>query len=309
MLIVPDDLVRTITDVHGEAGVAWLERLPALAADCSERWGLTIEPPFGPLSYHYVAPALLADATPVVLKLGVPDHEFGAQAESLRLFDGRGIVRLIDADVEAGALLLERLTPGSSLEDVEDDDEATTVGAAVLRELWRDAPPVHSFPTVGDWAGGLERMRHHFGGGTGPLPEPFVARAESLFAELLATTDDAKLLHGDLHHGNVLRAQRRAWLALDPKGVVGEPAYDAAVLLRSVSRRLMAEARPDRVLARRADRLAEELGFDRERLLAWALAQAVLGAWWSVEDHGHGWEWGIAEARLMAEVTRDGSGS
>jgi hypothetical protein len=54
--------------------------------------------------------------------------------------------------------------------------------------------------------------------------------------------------------------------------------------------------------------LAGELAFDRERLVAWATAQAVLGAWWSVEDHGRGWESGITQAELMVEITRGGSG-
>ena len=91
-------------------------------------------------------------------------------------------------------------------------------------------------------------------------------------------------------------------MALDPKGVVGEPAYEVGALLRNPLPQLLTEPRPARVLARRVDQLAEELGFDRERIAGWGLAQAVLSAWWSFEDHGHGWELAIACAEVLATL-------
>jgi streptomycin 6-kinase len=110
------------------------------------------------------------------------------------------------------------------------------------------------------------------------------------------------LLHGDLHHFNILAAERQPWLALDPKGVVGEPAYEVGALLRNPYPEFLTWPNLDRVLARRVNQLAEELGFDRERLVGWGFAQAVLSGWWSYEDHGHGWESGIALAELFARL-------
>jgi len=107
------------------------------------------------------------------------------------------------------------------------------------------------------------------------------------------------LLHGDLHHDNILAAERQPWLAIDPKGLVGEPEYEVGALLRNPMPGLLAIPHPERVLARRLDILAESLGFDRDRLRAWGLAQAVLAAWWSIEDHGQGWETWIACAALL----------
>jgi len=105
------------------------------------------------------------------------------------------------------------------------------------------------------------------------------------------------LLHGDLHHENILAATRQPWLAIDPKGIVGEPAYEVGALLRN---RL--DAAPDLrpLQARRLDQLAEALQLDRQRLLSWSVAQAVLSAWWSYEDHGRGWEPMIAYAEVLA---------
>lgn len=138
------------------------------------------------------------------------------------------------------------------------------------------------------------------GGGTGPFPGVLVKTAETLFAELSGSMAEAVLLHGDLHYANILAAERRPWLALDPKGVVGEPAYEVGALLRNPMPELLTQRQPGRILKRRADQLAEELGFDRARLLGWGLVQAVLAAWWSVEDRGHGWEPWIACAELLA---------
>jgi streptomycin 6-kinase len=102
-------------------------------------------------------------------------------------------------------------------------------------------------------------------------------------------------------------AQRQPWLALDPKGVVGEAAYETGALLRNPAGRVLKSANPRGMMARRIDQLASELGFERERIRAWALAQAVLSAWWSIEDHGYGWEDAITYAEILAQLRRAGA--
>jgi streptomycin 6-kinase len=238
----------------------------------------------------------------VVLKAGVPNPELLTEIAALRHYDGHGIVRLLDADPEQGVMLVERLRPGIPLVTLADDKQATSIAAQVMKQLWRPVPPDHLFPTVHKWAAGMKRLREHFGGGTGPLPVRLVETAESLFAELLASMDTPVLLHGDLHHWNILSAEREPWLALDPKGVVGEPAYEVGALLRNPLPQLLNWPQPGRILARRVDQLSEELGIDRQRLIGWGVAQAVLSAWWSIEDHGHGWEEAMTCAELLADL-------
>ena len=166
---VPEGLIRTTIELRGTTGAGWLNRLPEIVARCEERWSLRVAPPFPELSYNYAAPATRADGTATVLKLSFPDAGFRAEAEALRLFDGRGAVRLLELDLDRGAMLLERLEPGLPLTTVHDDDEATSIAADVLGQLWRPVPPEHAFPTVADWAHGLTRLRWNYGGGTGPL--------------------------------------------------------------------------------------------------------------------------------------------
>ena len=295
------EFARTIVELYGTTGSDWLKRLPILLAECATRWSLAVMPPFERLSYNYVAPAVRADGTDLVLKIGVPNPELFTEIAALRIFGGHGIVQLLDADLERGALLLERLKPGATLLTLADDEQATSIAARVMRELWKPALPEHHFPTVTKWAYGFERLRKQFDGGTGPFPQHLVERAESIYREFTASITELMLLHGDLHHENILSAERQPWLALDPKGVIGEPAYEVGALLRNPIPQLLDAPQPGRILARRVDQLADELGFDRARIIGWGMAQAVLSAWWSFEDHGHGWEPAIACAKLLAE--------
>src|SRR5579884_718199 len=230
-VVIPDDFARRMGGFGDGAGAAWLTRLPAILTRCIERWSLRLDPPF-PLSYNYVAPAWRG-GEPLVLKVGMPDPGLAREIEALLHFDGRGVVRLIAAEPELGAVLLERLMPGSPLSrlGMERDDEATRIAAEVMLRLRRPAPEDHQFLTLRGRASGLRDLRRRFDGGTGPLPARLVTRAEALFADLLASSPAPMLLHGDLHHANILAAGREPWLAIDPKGVVGDPAYEPATLL------------------------------------------------------------------------------
>jgi len=263
---------------------------------------MVIRPSNFTLSYNYVAPATLADGTEIVLKVGVPNRELRTEIAALRLYDGRGCVRLLDADADAGILLLERLHPGEMLTIVPDDDEATRLAALAMQTLWRPLPAEHKFPSVANWAAGLAKLREEFGGGTGPYDKNLVETAESLFTDLLASSETPVLLHGDLHHYNILSAGD-GWRVIDPKGIAGEPAYEVGALLRNPFT-LFDEPDLKRITARRLDILAETLEMDRERLRQWSLAQAVLSAWWSYEDGGDPANWQTMRlAMVLAELT------
>ncbi|HEU4326036.1 MAG TPA: aminoglycoside phosphotransferase family protein [Roseiflexaceae bacterium] len=298
---IPERFAQLMRAIYGEAGEVWLAGLPELLAECARRWELELLPPFE-LSYNYVAPARRADGTPVVLKVGVPNRELLSEIAALRHYDGRGVARLLEADPARGALLLERLLPGEPLVTLADDDRATEIAAGVMRALWRPPPEGGTFPHMADWLAGFGRMRRHFGGGCGPFPAPLVAQAEAVAAELLATADAPVLLHGDLHHFNICAASSGVWLAIDPKGLLGEPAYEVGALLRNPLPQLLRAPEPGRVLERRLDILSGALEIDRARLRDWGMVQALLSAWWSVEDEGAGWEPALAVAELLAAL-------
>ncbi len=217
---------------------------------------------------------------PVVLKVVAEDDDERRAGEILRAFDGRGMVR-VHEHVD-GAVLLERLDPGHSLARLTlrgEDEEASRILARTIQAM-SPCMPAFAVPTVRDWGRAFERYAVS---GDAQIPVELVAAAQSTYRELCETQGTARLLHGDLHHDNVLFDRERGWLAIDPKGVVGELEFELGAALRNP------QARPDlfadrAIVRRRVERLVDELSCDRQRVLSWAFAQAVLSAIWSVED-------------------------
>jgi len=301
---IPANFARAMRELYGEEGRRWIDGLPALLDGLAAHWALTLEPAF-PLTYNYVAPAIRADGTPAVLKVGYPDPELPAEFAAVAHFAGHGGARLLATDQLRGAMLLERLLPGAPLSTMAeaDDAQATRIAARLIVRSWHTPPVGHAFPAIADWGQGFLRLRQEFDGGAGPFPGALVDEAESTFAELESTQGAPVLLHGDFHHGNILDAGAGDWRLIDPKGLVGEPAYEPGTFLQN-PRRLFREPTPGlgALLGRRLDIFAEELVLDRERIRRWALAQSVLSAWWSYEDHRAGWEPALKAAELLGEL-------
>jgi streptomycin 6-kinase len=286
LFIIPENFARFTIKLFGEEGRAWLDHLPTILLACEERWNLTIGAPIENLSFNYVAPAVLADGTTVMVKTGLTD-EFPSQPKALHHFNGHGMVRLLDYHEHDAVMLLERLKPGTSLRTIEDDEVAIAAAADVMRKLWRPLPQQHyPFPTVRDWGNGFARLRKLYAGNTGPFPPALFDKAEKLYAELSTSMAEPVLLHGDLHQDNILSAGREPWLAIDPKGVIGEPAFETGALLRNFWPDILAVPNPRSLMARRIDQLSAVLGFDRRRIYAWAFSQAVLSVIWTIEDTG-----------------------
>jgi streptomycin 6-kinase len=299
---VPPELAQRITDLFGATGESWIAELPAALVRWNARWHMTLHPPFPDLTYHYVAPASGPEGEQWVLKAGVPNPELEREIDALEWYDGHGMVRLVDGDADEGVMLLDRVLPGTPLRTLDDDEAATRIAAQVMQSYWRPPPDQLRFPSVRRWAAGLGELRAFYGGGTGPLPEPLVTQAEWLFTELANSMAPPVLLHGDLHHDNILGAGGGRWLALDPKGFVGEPACEIAAFLRNPPGRLQSVANPKEVLARRVAVFEEMLGVDRNRIVGWGIAVSVLCAWWSLQDHGSGYEGALACAGWLTEL-------
>lgn len=290
--------IQNTLDLFGEEGRGWLERFPEMIAGLERDWSIRVFEPFS-LSYNFVAAAVQADGGEAVFKVWVVHPELLSEIEALRLWNGRGIVRLLKSDPVRGAMLLERLRPGKELADLDDDAQATRIAAEVMGKLWIPTPPNPNgrLCTTAGWAGALAKLRQEFDGGTGPFSSRLVEAAERLFTELLDSSGPPMLLHGDLHHWNILTAEREPWLALDPKGLIGEAEYEVGALLRNQFPH-QSQAETARFTARRLDILQEMLGFERQRMLGWSAAQAVLAAWWTYEGHRHVEE----EILFLAEV-------
>ncbi len=295
-LHLPDSFVLTIRNTFGERGDRFLEELPELIDDAAERWGLAHIRPVRDLSYNFVAFANRG-AENVVLKIGVPHDELLSEIAALKVYAGQGAVRLLESDPPNGMSLLERLQPGRMLAEVLDDEQATEIAAGVMLETRRPVPEAGKFILLRDWFNGFNRLRERYQGGTGPLPPTWVERAERLSEGLLAEDQPEGLLHGDFHHYNILESMR-GWVVIDPKGVIGPWEYEVGPFMLNPWGRVLAGEEPEKRAARRITILAERLGADPERLRDWAIAHAVLSAWWSVESN-EDWRYAIQCAELF----------
>jgi streptomycin 6-kinase len=300
MIPLPAALVQNNAQARGPEGLAWLDRLPRIIATFVERWDLTVEAPFGDLSYNYVAPAIRADGTRAVLKLSPPfDRESISEGEALQAFGGHGMVHLLESDLQASAMLLERLEPGKPLHTLRDDQAEMGIAAGIMQQLWRSVPEEYPFLTLAHWGAAFRRHRAEHGGTTGPLPAAIFERGERLYHELNASATQRILLHGDLHQSNILSAARQPWLAIDPKGIVGDPAFETVPLLRNMLANLYPVSDPAHILSRRIEWLANDLGLERERVRLWGIAGMVLSAVWSAENNGTDWKQAIELAEIL----------
>jgi streptomycin 6-kinase len=298
MTELPKGFTTRIIDLHGRKGREWLDHLPVLIASIEEQWNIRVDEPFPSLTYNYIAPGTRNDGIEAILKLGVSGSHVEREAECLRQYDGQGAPYILEYDSVLGAMLLERVRPGTDIKQL-NESEAIEAAVNVMRQLHRTPAPDTKIPTVTDWWNGFQRFREQFVGTTGPLPARLVDEAESLYAELAGSMDQPVLLHGDLHHENILAGDRLPWIAIDPQGVIGEPSFEVGAFLRNPMPDLLNRSGLDKILERRVAAFSELLGIDRQRIAGWGYSQAVLSGIWSLEDHGSGWEGAFEVAHAL----------
>ncbi|HEX6718119.1 MAG TPA: aminoglycoside phosphotransferase family protein, partial [Pyrinomonadaceae bacterium] len=220
--------------------------------------------------------------TRVVLKITKYTGDESHSGAVLRAYDGEGSVRVYESEI--GVVLLERLEPGDQLVNVVKhggDEEATWILAEVIAKLADHQAPAEC-PTVADWGRGFDR---YLQSGDEQIPRALVDEARGLYQDLTASQRTMMLLHGDLQHYNILFDNKRGWVAIDPKGVVGELEYEIGPLLRNPVELPEVFANPA-TIKRRLEMLTTSLQLDYTRTLKWSYAQAVLSAIWEIED-GH----------------------
>ncbi|SEM61356.1 aminoglycoside phosphotransferase family protein [Streptacidiphilus jiangxiensis] len=284
---IPARLQETVRCWTSESGQAWLDALPGLAEAYLAQWELTLErvcEPGGQISL--VLLVRRADGSPAALKLGYPHPEGEQEHAALAHWDGHGAVRMYACAPQDGAMLLERAQGDVSLRSLP-ESKAMLEALGTLRRLWVAPPEAHPFTSVADYVGGLREVltRRRTMPAAAEL-RPLVDEALDVSAGMLqdsTTRDERLLLHGDYHHGNVLAAERSPWLAIDPKPLVGERAYDLAWLAQDRLDTLAGSPGPEAAARRRLQRLAADAAVDPERLRGWTLFRTVEAGLWSLD--------------------------
>lgn len=251
----------------------WIAELPEAVALLATRWSLALGPPFQPGGeVSWVAPARDRAGRDLVLKVGWAHPDARYEAAGLRAWRHRGAVWLHDEHPvgQSIGLLLERARPGTALSTAHAEPEQDEVVAALLRELWHEPPPDHPFRPLAqlcdEWA---DEFEQDYAAQPTALDPGLARTGMELFRGLARDDQPQLLLATDLHAGNVLAARRRAWLLIDPKPHVGDPAYDVLQHLLNCRDRLTAD--PGGL----AYRMAALLDLDRKRLRLWLFARCV----------------------------------
>jgi streptomycin 6-kinase len=275
----------------GAIGTQWLADLPQRIAELEQEWGFQVGPAFdhgGAVSW--VAPVRCDDGSEAVLKIGLPQDESRFEAHALRFLDGRGAVRLLQVSQDGFSLLLERCRPGTDLWSL-DVEEGNAVAGRMLRRMWREPDPSAPFMLLSDyvapWWDHLPRVTDE-----AEYDAEVVAAVVARGRALVESQPRLVLLHGDLNPGNILAAEREPWLFIDPKPLIGEPAYDLAQLLFNRSRFLIQSDDAVAVLRQQIDRFAADLDLDPARIAGWAFVKAL------------GWQCGPEFVTLFQEVAR-----
>lgn len=200
-----------------------------------------------------------ADGTRV-LKIPFQGEEMTSGRVASLLFAEAGVSpRVFRDDPKTGALLMERVLPGTKMSDV-------TISEPESLAVWVDF--IRRFPKT-------------VVAGLTPLQD-YVSKTDPLAQQLLSTTNETCLLHGDLHHDNILIGPQ-GWLTIDAKGLLGDPAYEAAAFIRNPLNQVGDWPHLDQILRNRILVIAEATGWPRDRVWGWSLVSARDEAW--PDDH------------------------
>ncbi|WP_175472192.1 MULTISPECIES: aminoglycoside phosphotransferase family protein [unclassified Curtobacterium] len=275
---------------------AWRSTVPELLACAAARWGLTLGRVRVGGSASHVVSVRTAAGRDAVLKLSFPHREARDEASALRWWDGSGAVRLLEGDLDDPfVLLLERCDPGVRLADRHDlsPERRLSIAASALTRLWsRTASsdpgtttmPVPSRPferladVTAEWADLVEERVRTL---RPDLDLVAVARGNALLRELPVTAPRTVVVHGDYNPGNLLTATREPWLVIDPKPMVGDPAYDLGPMLMQINDPF-ALLDTEGHLRARISLLADMTGESPVRIAAWCVARLVESSLWYV---------------------------
>lgn len=295
-----ESLRKKLVDIHGAKAEQWFSELPNLLERFQQLWDIRLLNPVPNLSYNLVYFAENnADQSKVIFKAGVPNPDLENEIRALHYFAGHGCSELLKYDMAAGVMLLEQAIPGGMLDTLTLqglDDQAVYICADVIDQLHAPAivtPDLRKLPKLSDRLLEYKQVRDVLAAN----PSRYQAfdlnafnKAEQLFSELSATTTESVVLHGDLHHYNILSARREPWLAIDPKGIIGDPAFELAAFMINPLPQIASMANLKDLLARRIRLFHEVLGYSEQRIRDWCVAHAFLAAGQNLTSHDADWQ-------------------
>ncbi|CAN5431943.1 aminoglycoside phosphotransferase family protein [soil metagenome] len=289
--------VNNIHDVYGDAGKLWLAQLPTHIDTLSKYWNFRFIDQVPRLTYSFVSLVQINDSDEIVILKIAPDAErILAEAHWLQSFK-KGVPNIYAVDKEKNAFLLEYLQPGQSLKSlvkIGQDETATRIICQAILALQSEQQNNFHFKHLSELGKDLVHLKGH-------LDHHSLSKVQSLFTSLTADRSHDLLLHGDLHHDNIL-SHNSTWKVIDPHGYIGDPVAEVGAMLRNPTDSFPTDHPLSSIIETRLRILVEELPFDAQRIKAWAYCMTMLSAAWNIEDFGTDAKFEIEIATAIDQV-------
>lgn len=279
---VPQALVDSIRGYYADEGDDWLTSLPKLLRQAANRWQLDLGMASSDAGTGMVCFARDAEGRDRVLKVAFPGDEHFTGVEAMRVYAGRGCVRMLATAAGGTQVLMERVLPGSHLHHLEDESAEVRIAAGVIKRLHRPPPTSHALPPHSTWVDKSLRYIAASNVDEQLFPRRLVTALEKAVADL-AALGRTVVLHGDLHDENILKDDELGWLAIDPKGLTGDPALEIGRYMGNKRDRADAAGGIRALSEKRLELFAKELGEPFERLRAAASVDVIMCMGWELE--------------------------
>lgn len=272
---------KSAIDTPGKKGSTQISVLQTVIEALTDQWKLKNITPVENMSYNYVAKAI-RDDQPVVLKIGFDKKAILDERQALSYFDSNAVIRLLDYDEQYNALLLEQAIPGITLKSFYPAQEEFVIDCYVdttKRLLSKSIKSSYKFRHIKDWLKVLDDFQSN------RIPNNLLRIAIELKDSLLSTMTKEVVLHGDLHHENILK-NKDTWIVIDPKGTVGEPEFEIAAFDFISIDEMKNNNEVQKLFYRRLNLIAEKSQLSAERIKDWVFVRLMLSAVWHIEDNG-----------------------
>ena len=270
---------KNIINLYGKQGKKWLDSLPIIIKKLCQHWHLTDINPVNNMQWNYVAFALQKNNLGVVLKISLEKQLMQNEYHALRHFDGHGAIKVLANNWTYHAMLLQQATPGHTLHQfyLYHPTDTISIYAHVVQSLARQKISSNNSVHVSSWCKAIDRI-------SDPCIDPhLVNQAQQLKEKLLNSAQDEYLCHGDLHLENIIQHASN-WLVIDPKGIIGEMAFEAAAFDILNPAEIKKNSALTLTILDRVTSLAMALNLDFNRLLAWIFLRTIISAQWFIED-------------------------
>jgi len=255
---------KNIISLYGDAGKKWIDELPEIVRSYAKKWQLHDLRVTNNLTYNYV----VFIAHNAVLKIGFNQKDIQQEIKALMHFQNIKLLRY-----DEHAILMERCIPGTTLTSFvpHKDQQATDICISLMQNFYK---PSNTFTQhLSDWLTIIYKDHN--------LNKDYLKKAQKFTDHLLNSSSETVVLHGDLHHGNILKHNER-YVAIDPKGILGERAYDIACFIRNPLEKIIKNFD---LIPKRIEQFSQACAIDPVRLKQWCFLHGILSACWRIEDH------------------------